>query len=131
MRVQAPTRGRPADRISGAAHVVMAVAMVTMIAWHAVVPGWLPGFFTATGLWFFALAVTAGDDVPARRRLPDLHHAAMAGAMAWMTASHHPNGVAAGVLGAYFCVATVAWMRAPRLGHAAMTAAMAAMLLVH
>jgi hypothetical protein len=33
-------------------------------------------------------------------------------------------------LGAYFCVATIAWMRTPRLGHAAMTAAMAAMLLV-
>ena len=101
----------------------MAVAMVTMIGWHPVAPGWVPGMFTAIGLWFFALAVPPGQ------RLPNLHHAAMAGTMAWMTASHHLNGVAAGVLAAYFSVASVAWLRKPHIGHAAMTVAMAAMLL--
>jgi hypothetical protein len=118
-----PTRSRPADRVSGTAHAVMAVAMVTMIGWHPVAPGWVPGLFTAIGLWFFALAVPPGQ------RLPNLHHAAMAGTMAGMTASHHLNGVAAAVLAAYFSLAAVAWLRKTHIGHAAMTAAMAAMLL--
>ena len=106
-----------------AAHAVMAVAMVTMIGWHPVAPGWVPGWFTAIGLWFFALAVPPGQ------RLPNLHHAAMAGTTAWMTDSHHLNGAAAGVLAAYFSLAPVAWLRKPHIGHAAMTAVMAAMLL--
>jgi hypothetical protein len=120
MRLEAAPRSLPADRVSGAAHVAMAIAMVVMIGWQPVAPGWVPGFFTAMGLWFFALAVPPGQ------RLPNLHHAAMAGAMAWMTASHHPRSVA---LGIYFCLAAVAWVRRRHVGHAAMTAAMAAMLL--
>jgi hypothetical protein len=111
----------------------MGLAMVAM-ALFGVRAGWLQAaFFTAAALWFALLAVaTAG-------RGSNLHHALMAGAMAWMTAGHgHHTGGLSVLVAVYCCLATAVWVTASRradrpaaaVGHALMTAGMAAMLLL-
>jgi hypothetical protein len=122
------------ERVSRAGHIAMVVAMVAMVWRGEVVAGWLQsGLFTVVAFWFAlrVVAVRAG-------RLAQAHHAALAAAMAWMTAvpGHHGHGTggAAALVAGYAAAASLVWLvvavrwgRPAALAHAAMAAAMAVM----
>ncbi|WP_433363953.1 DUF5134 domain-containing protein [Actinoplanes sp. CA-142083] len=139
--------GRPAsvgDWLSGVVHVAGSVAM-TLMAWPWGTKPQIAAFALAAA-WFGARAAR-GVIARSAGRWADLHHAAMAGALAWSIAQpahhhHHPAPpFAAVVFSAYFLVAAWPWLYAAfrtirssgraattePLGHAVMSIGMAAM----
>jgi hypothetical protein len=129
------------------AHVLLGLAMVPMV-WP-VVPGWLSlAVAVPVAAWFVGL-------VALRRRPADVHHAVMAGCMAWMAAMpaatamssmpgpcHGATGPVTGAVAGYFLLAAAPFLAAPfrigqrvrvlgPLGHAAMSLGMAALLAPH
>jgi hypothetical protein len=122
------------------AHSLQGAAMVAMAVFGG--PGWLTlAVSAAVGVWFLGTAAL-------QRRPAELHHAAMAVAMAWMatmpaTGCHSNTGPVAGAAAAYFLLAAAPFLTGPfrttprrtgatlgSLGHAAMSLAMAALLTV-
>ena len=141
---------RAAARVSEVFHALMCTALIAM-TWRSepIAPTWFePALFGCAVVWFGLVGPGGVADFRARR-LPDLHHALMAGAMIWMITAMpamSPRAAPAAVLAvcvllaAYFAFAAVPWLVCaigPGLrvtdraaaGHAAMSGGMAAMLL--